>query len=122
MSRARMETLVDRHSFLGSEHPPSDARLPKIQSPFLGGAVFGSSAAGPHHCASTVNATVEGRSSACTVSLPPTVLPKVLNAKQGNSMYDFSSLWYDSIGNWIQYTSYKAVILPPTRGKHVRSK
>ena len=42
-----------------------------------------------HSCASTVNATVVGWPSCGNVCLTPMLFPKVLNAKQGNSMYHF---------------------------------
>ena len=51
---------------------------------------------GSHSCGSTVNATVGSEPSGSTVRLTPMLFPKVLNAKQGNSMYQFSSLCYDS--------------------------
>ena len=54
---------------------------------------------GPHSCASTVNATVGGWRTGNTVCFTPMLFPEVLNAKQGNSMYHFSSLWYDSTGH-----------------------
>ena len=44
---------------------------------------------GPYSCASTVNATVGGWSPGRTVCLTPMLFPKVLNAKQANSMYLF---------------------------------
>ena len=54
---------------------------------------------GPHSCACTLNATVGGRPSGSTVRCTPILFPKVLNAKQGNSMYRYSSLCYDSTGH-----------------------
>ena len=49
-------------------------------------------ARGPHSYASTVNATVGGLPSGGTVSLTPMLFPRMLNAKQGNSMHNFKSL------------------------------
>ena len=60
--------------------------------------IFVSLAFGPHSCASTVNATVDGWKSGRTVCFTPMLFPEVLNAKQGNCMHHFSSLWFDSIG------------------------
>ena len=53
---------------------------------------------GSHGCASTANATVRGWPSKSTWCFPPTLFPKVLNAKQGSSTGQFSILWYDSTG------------------------
>ena len=53
---------------------------------------------GPQSCASAVNPIVGGWPSGSTVCFAPMLFPEVLNAKQGNSMYHFSSLWYDSTG------------------------
>ena len=55
---------------------------------------------GPHSCATTVNATVGGWPSGSTVCLTRIVFAEKMNAKQGNSMYHFSSLLYDSTGYW----------------------
>ena len=41
-----------------------------------------------------MNMTVQGWSSDSTVCLTPMLFPKVLNAKQGKSMYYFSNLWH----------------------------
>ena len=57
---------------------------------------------GPHSCASTVNATVEGWPSGSTVCFTPMLFPEVLNAKQGNSMRHIffkSSVWLDWVSN-----------------------
>ena len=48
--------------------------------------------------ASTVDATDGGWPSGSTVCFTPMLVPKALNAKQGNSMYHCSSLCYDSTG------------------------
>ena len=53
---------------------------------------------GPQSCASTANATVGGWPSGSTVFFTPMLFLEVLNAKQGNCMYNFSSLWYDTTG------------------------
>ena len=47
---------------------------------------------GPHSYASIVNAAVGGWQSGSTVCLTPMLVPNVLNAKQGNSMYHFQVL------------------------------
>ena len=54
---------------------------------------------GPHNFAVTVSATVGGWPYGSTVCFTPMLFPEVLNAKQGNSMYHFSSLWCDSTGH-----------------------
>ena len=72
-----------------------------LPSPFLvdrAAPISASLAVGPHSCASTVNATVGGWPSGSTVCFTPMLFPEVLNAKQGNGMYHFSSFWYDSTG------------------------
>ena len=53
---------------------------------------------GPHSWENTVNATVGGWPSGSTVCFPTVLFPEVLNAKKGNSIYHFSSLWYDWTG------------------------
>ena len=53
---------------------------------------------GPHSYTSTVSTTVGDWPSGSTVCFTPVLFPRVLNAKQGNSMNDFSSLWYDPNG------------------------
>ena len=45
-----------------------------------------------------MNATVGGWPSGSTVCFTPMLFPEVLNAKQGNSICHFSSLWFDSTG------------------------
>ena len=47
---------------------------------------------GPHSCVSTVNAAVGGWPSGSTVRFTPMLFPEVMNAKQRNRMYHFSSL------------------------------
>ena len=47
---------------------------------------------GAHSCTSTVNATVGGWPTGRTVCLASMLFPEVQNAKQGNSMFHFSSL------------------------------
>ena len=53
---------------------------------------------GPHSSSTTVNAATGGWPSCSTVCFTPMLFPEVLNARQGNSMHHFSSLWYDSTG------------------------
>lgn len=50
-------------------------------------------ALGPHPFASTVNAMI-GRWPSCSTVSNSLALPSELNAYQGNSMSNFSSLWY----------------------------
>ena len=66
-----------------------------LPSPLLvnkAASIFVSLAFGPHSCASTVNVTVGGWPSGSTVCFTPMLFPDVLNAKQGNSMYQFQVL------------------------------
>ena len=56
-----------------------------------------------------------GRSSGSTVCLTPMLFPEVIYAKQGSSMYHFSSLWYDSAGH--RATAYNASVLPLDHGR-----
>ena len=89
-------------SHLRSHHFRSSSQMSKfLPSPFLGHRVVPISisvAFGPRSCASTVYVTVRGWSSSSTVCFTPMLFPKMLNAKQRNSMCNFLSLWYDSSG------------------------
>ena len=67
-----------------------------------GGTHIVSLAFGPHICASTVKASVASWLSGITMRFTHMLFPKVLNAKQGNSMYRiwFKSLvWLDRVSN-----------------------
>ena len=52
---------------------------------------------GQRSYANTVNAKIRGWPYGSTVFFTAKFIPEVLNAKQGNSMYHFTSLWYDSM-------------------------
>ena len=85
----------------------SYTKLKVLPSPFLvnrAAPVSVSLAFGPHSYTSTVNATVGGWSSGSTLCFTATLFPEVLNAKQGNSMYHFSSLWYARITKLYQHS------------------
>ena len=60
--------------------------------------ISASLAFGPRSCANTVNATAGGWPPGSTFCFTPVLFPEVLNAMQENSIYHFSSLWYDSTG------------------------
>ena len=89
--------LQTRHS----HYVNSQSKLKFLPSPcFVNRAapISISLAFGPHSCAITVNVTVGGWPSGSTVRFTPMLFPEMMNTKQGNSMYHFSSLWYDSTG------------------------
>ena len=74
-------------------------------------------ALGPHSCASTVNATVGHWPSGSTVCFTPKLFPKVLNAKQGNSMGHFLPFFVITRpGIEPRSTAYKASTLPLGHG------
>ena len=66
---------------------------------------------GPHSCASTENATVWGWLSGSSVFLTPMLFPKMLNAKQGNSMHYFQVFGLTQAGMEPQSTVHKVSIL-----------
>ena len=99
-----------------------------LPSPFLvnrAASISVSFAFGPYSYASTVNATVGGWPSGCTVGFTPMLFPEVLNAKQGSSMCHFSGLWYDSTRYRTQtyrVQSEHSTTGPGTRSIKVRSR
>ena len=77
--------------------------------------ISNSLACGPHSRASTVNATVGGWHLVALL-----VLLLRLNAKQGNSMYNSLSLWYDPIGatgTTACYAAIQSLGIPPLKSQ-----
>ena len=78
---------------------------------------------GQHSYASTANATVGGWPSGSTVCFTPMLFPKVLNAKQGNSMYQiFQVFGMTRPDIKPRPTACKASILPLSHGRGQKEK